>query len=37
LLEWQPDRGLIGPVHDIFAGTDPGLTDVPHLFRRNGG
>lgn len=27
---------LIGPRHTIFAGTDLGLTEGPHLYRRNG-
>ena len=34
LQEWHPERGLIGPVHDIYAGTELGLTEAPHLFRR---
>lgn len=34
LQEWHPERGLTGPVHDIYAGTDLGLTEAPHLFRR---
>ncbi len=34
LQEWHPSRGLIGPVHDIFAGTDLGLTEAPHVFQR---
>jgi xylan 1,4-beta-xylosidase len=36
LQEWHPTRGLVGPVHTIFAGTDRGLTEAPHIFRRNG-
>ena len=36
LQEWSPERGLIGPVADIYAGTDRGLTEAPHLFRRDG-
>lgn len=36
LQEWSPDRGLFGPKHDIYAGTDLGLTEAPHLFRRDG-
>ncbi|MBU2360825.1 MAG: glycoside hydrolase family 43 protein, partial [Alphaproteobacteria bacterium] len=36
LQEWSPDRGLFGPVTNIYAGTDRGLTEAPHLFRRNG-
>lgn len=34
--EWSPERGLFGPKHDIYAGTDLGLTEAPHLFKRNG-
>ncbi len=34
LQEWHPEKGLIGPVYDIFAGTDLGLTEAPHLFKR---
>ncbi|SFK91589.1 xylan 1,4-beta-xylosidase [Loktanella salsilacus] len=36
LQEWSPDRGLFGPVKNIYAGTDRGLTEAPHIFRRNG-
>lgn len=36
LQEWHPQRGLIGPKSIIYAGTDLGLTEAPHLFRRNG-
>jgi xylan 1,4-beta-xylosidase len=36
LQEWHPERGLTGPVHDIYVGTDLGLTEAPHLFHRNG-
>ena len=36
LQEWTPDRGLFGPVRNIYAGTARGLTEAPHLFRRNG-
>lgn len=34
--EWSPERGLVGPVRNIFAGSDRGLTEAPHLFKRNG-
>jgi xylan 1,4-beta-xylosidase len=34
--EWHPERGLIGDVHTIYTGTDRGLTEAPHLFKRNG-
>ena len=36
LQEWSPDNGLIGPVRNIYAGTDRGLTEAPHLFKREG-
>lgn len=36
LQEWSPERGLFGPVKNIYAGTPRGLTEAPHLFRRNG-
>ncbi len=36
LQEWSPDRGLFGPVYDIYPGTDLGLTEAPHLFKRDG-
>ena len=36
LQEWSPEAGLIGDMVDIYAGTDRGLTEAPHLFRRNG-
>ena len=36
LQEWSPERGLFGPVKNIYAGTDKGLTEAPHLFKRNG-
>jgi xylan 1,4-beta-xylosidase len=36
MQEWHPETGLIGPVHMIYAGTDLGLTEAPHLFKRNG-
>jgi xylan 1,4-beta-xylosidase len=36
LQEWHPRRGLIGPVRTIFAGSPLGLTEAPHLFKRNG-
>ena len=36
LQEWSPDQGLIGPVRNIYAGTDRGLTEAPHLFKREG-
>ena len=36
LQEWSPDKGLTGPVMNIYHGTDRGLTEAPHLFKRNG-
>jgi xylan 1,4-beta-xylosidase len=36
LQEWHPERGLLGEVTTIYTGTDLGLTEAPHLFRRNG-
>ncbi len=36
LQEWHPTKGLLGEVSTIFTGTELGLTEAPHLFRRNG-
>lgn len=36
LQEWHPVRGLIGEAVSIYAGTSLGLTEAPHLFKRNG-
>ncbi|WP_333712588.1 glycoside hydrolase family 43 protein [Yoonia sp.] len=36
LQQWSPERGLFGPVRNIYAGTPRGLTEAPHLFKRNG-
>mgnify|MGYP005986393243 FL=1 len=36
LQEWSPETGLTGPVKNIYAGTERGLTEAPHLFKRNG-
>jgi xylan 1,4-beta-xylosidase len=36
LQEWHPERGLLGEVTTIYTGTDLGLTEAPHLFKRNG-
>ena len=36
LQEWHPDHGLTGAVRTIYTGTDLGLTEAPHLFKRNG-
>ena len=36
LQEWSSERGLFGPVKSIWPGTERGLTEAPHLFKRNG-
>jgi xylan 1,4-beta-xylosidase len=36
LQEWDPVKGLMGPVVDLWQGTDLGLGEAPHLFKRNG-
>ncbi|QMU58508.1 MAG: family 43 glycosylhydrolase [Boseongicola sp.] len=36
LQEWDPEQGLIGKVTNIFEGTDRGVTEAPHIFKRNG-
>ncbi|WP_370231646.1 glycoside hydrolase family 43 protein [Cognatishimia sp.] len=36
LQEWSPDKGLFGPVKNIFAGSAHGLTEAPHIFKRDG-
>ncbi|SFR46376.1 xylan 1,4-beta-xylosidase [Yoonia tamlensis] len=36
LQEWSPEKGLFGPVKNIYAGTKRGLTEAPHMFQRNG-
>lgn len=36
LQEWSLDKGLIGEVRVIWDGTPRGLTEAPHLFKRNG-
>ncbi|MBL4813076.1 MAG: glycoside hydrolase family 43 protein [Rhodobacteraceae bacterium] len=36
LQQWSPEQGLFGPVKNIYDGTDRGLTEAPHLFKRNG-
>ncbi len=36
LQEWDPERGLIGPVKNIFAGSAHGITEAPHLMKRKG-
>ncbi|WP_413719647.1 glycoside hydrolase family 43 protein [Silicimonas sp. MF1-12-2] len=34
LQEWSPEKGLLGEAINIFDGTERGLTEAPHLFRR---
>ncbi len=34
--EWSETGGLTGPVMELWHGTDRGLTEAPHLFKRNG-
>ncbi|NRA99299.1 MAG: glycoside hydrolase family 43 protein [Rhodobacteraceae bacterium] len=36
LQEWSPEQGLIGPITNIYPGTSRGLTEAPHIFKRNG-
>ena len=36
LQEWSPERGLLGEVRTIFVGSALGLTEAPHLFKRDG-
>jgi xylan 1,4-beta-xylosidase len=37
LQEFDPRQGkLVGPVKNIFAGSDHGLVEGPHLFKKNG-
>lgn len=36
LQEWSSKTGLVGEAVAIFDGTERGLTEAPHLFRRNG-
>ena len=36
LQRWSPDGGLEGAVTNIFDGTSRGLTEAPHLMKRNG-
>ena len=34
--EWSPETGLIGEAVNIYPGTARGLTEAPHLFKREG-
>lgn len=36
LQEWHPQSGLIGEAATMYLGTDLGLTEAPHLFKRGG-
>jgi xylan 1,4-beta-xylosidase len=37
LQEYDPNlEKLVGPIYDIFKGTELGLTEGPHLYKRNG-
>ncbi|PYE85376.1 glycoside hydrolase family 43 protein [Pseudoroseicyclus aestuarii] len=36
LQEWSPEEGLLGTSQVIYHGTDRGLTEGPHLFKRDG-
>lgn len=36
MQEWSEARGLFGPERNIYTGTDRGLTEAPHIFRRDG-
>lgn len=36
LQEWSPDAGLAGKPRNIYPGTARGLTEAPHIFKRNG-
>jgi xylan 1,4-beta-xylosidase len=38
LQEYNTDsKKLVGPIKNIFRGTDIGLTEGPHLYKRNVG
>ncbi|WP_172292179.1 glycoside hydrolase family 43 protein [Pseudoruegeria sp. HB172150] len=36
LQEWSPETGLSGQIRKIYDGTDRGLTEGPHIFKRGG-
>ena len=36
MQEWAPGQGLFGPITNIYMGSARGLTEAPHLFKRNG-
>lgn len=36
LQEYSPEeKKLVGPIHNIFQGTNLGLTEAPHLYKNN--
>lgn len=36
LQEWSETKGLIGDITNIYPGTPRGLTEAPHIFKRDG-
>ena len=34
--EWSPETGLTGEARIVWQGTERGLTEGPHIFKRNG-
>ncbi|MEM6462559.1 MAG: family 43 glycosylhydrolase [Pseudomonadota bacterium] len=36
MQEWSPEEGLTGELTNIYAGTELGLTEAPHLFKHAG-
>ncbi|MFY0680180.1 MAG: glycoside hydrolase family 43 protein [Thalassovita sp.] len=36
MQEWDPKKGLIGDVKNVFAGSEHGLSEGPHVYKRNG-
>ena len=36
MQEWSPEQGLIGEARNVYHGTERGLTEAPHIFKRNG-
>ncbi|TCS65402.1 xylan 1,4-beta-xylosidase [Primorskyibacter sedentarius] len=36
LQEWTPEGGLTGEIRKIFSGSPHGLTEGPHLYKRDG-
>ncbi|MCQ2003931.1 glycoside hydrolase family 43 protein [Rhizobium sp. NRK18] len=37
LQEWDAEtKSLKGPIHNIYPGTDRGLVEGPHIFKKNG-